>query len=224
MKNKQFLELPNIYAIIHELRTPLLELQSATKSGDCKAGHLIAQQTVKLFDSLLYAQRLDAVSKQDLIHNPYSLVAVTEESLQRLSKFAQLHHVQLQLEFDYAHKHSVGLIKSAFDHATDSLLHGIISACQSVNRSVVKISINHRSRPTLRVFSPALNLDQPHSIQRLHSRRTKTDMQLHNRGGLLLARYIYHQIGSAMSFTANQHGQGLKINFKTIHQLSLMGV
>lgn len=219
MKNKQVLSLPSVYSIISELRLPLVELNLLNQQGDLTTSSEVAQQTLTLFDSFLYAQKLENINRQDLEYTPYSLVIATEECLHRVEAFAKLYGVNLQLEFDHKHRQSVGLVKPAFDCATHSLLYSIISASQNQTKADLKIKISHRNWPSLRFLGSNLKLSKASKTNLVN----KFNIRSSGLGsGLVLAHFIYSQIGSAVNLIANQHGQGLKINFKTIQQISLI--
>ena len=215
--------LTNIYNVISEMRTPLSELKILTEAGDLKASSEVARQTLELFNSFLYAQKLEREGIEESTYLPYSLVAATEDILDKITPFAKLYEVDLELHTDKAKKVGVSLIKKAFDHATHSLLHGLIVSLQNASQARLKIKVLHKDMPTLKFFSQ--DIDISFKDEHTSNASIKTKMNPYCSGissGLLLANLIYGRMGSKLSFTSNQHGQGFGVNFKRTRQMSLV--
>ena len=209
--------------LFSEMRIPLSELKMLSEAGKLEASSEVAKQTLELFDSFLYAQRLEKNEINDLHYLPHSLVAATEDVLGRISPFAKLYGVNLELQADKPKKMGVSLIKQAFDYATHSLLHSLISSLQNTSQARLRISVSHKELPTLKFFSQ--DIDALFKDGNLLDSLVKAKLNPYCSGlgsGLLLANLIYRQMGSKLSFASNQHGRGLWVNFKPTRQMSLM--
>ena len=222
MQDNQSLGLANIYSLIAEMRTPLAELKILNQRGDLEASAEVAKQTLELFNSFLYAQKLEG-KDANLRPAPHSLVAATENVLDKIYPFAKLYGVNLEFKAGSLKNCNVSLIRQAFDHATHSLLHSLISSLQNTRSARLKIRVVNQGTPTLRFFSS--DVDAFFKDKSVFDSFAKLKLNAHCAGlssGLLLANLIYHQMGSKLNFIANQHGQGLWINFKPTRQMSLM--
>lgn len=223
MRDGQLLGLTDIYSVIAEMRTPLLELKMLSEAGDLKASNEVAKQTLELFNSFLYVQKLENKQVKDLSFLPHSLAAATEDVLHKVSPLASLYGVNLEFQADKPQNKGVSLIKQAFDHATHSLLHSLISSLQNISPASLKIKVSYKDLPTLRVFSQ--DVDLPSNDKHIFNSLPKAKLNPYFSGmgsGLLLANLIYRQTGSKLSFISNQHGQGLGVAFKPTRQMSLM--
>ena len=223
MRDGQPFGLVNIYSVISEMRTPILELKMLCEAGDLEASREVSKQTLELFDSFLYVQKLENREVEDLNYLPHSLVAVTEDILDKLSPFAALYGVNLEFKVDSPKKMGVSVIKKAFDHATHSLLYSLISSLQNKSKASLKIRAVYRGEPILKFFSRDIDgfFNDSNILNSLV--RSKLNPQCSGVGsGLLLASSIYQQTGSKLSFVSNQHGRGLGVNFKSTRQMSLV--
>ena len=144
MPENQHLGLPNIYNVISEMRTPLLELKMLNQAGDLKASREIADQLLALFNSFLYAQRLEREGDR-LQYLPHSLSAATEDVLEKVAPFADIYGVKLEYQTDRPKRLGVSLVKQAFDHATQSLLHSLISSLQNNRSARLRVKVSHRA-------------------------------------------------------------------------------
>ncbi len=223
MRDGQTLGLVNIYSVISEMRTPLLELKMLSEAGNLEASREVAKQTLGLFDSFLYVQKLENKEIDNLNYLPHSLIAVTEDILDKLSPFAKLYGVNLEFKVDTPKKLGVSLVKKAFDHATHSLLYSLISSLQNKTKTSLKIRAVYSGEPVLKFFS--------RDIDRFFNDKSILDFLVRSKlnpqcsgigSGLLLANSIYQQTGSKLSFVSNQHGRGLGVNFRSTRQMSLV--
>ena len=222
MSGSQYLGFANLYNVIAEMRTPLLELQMLNQAGDLKASQEIANQLLALFNSFLYAQQLEKGASQ-LHYLPYSLPAATEGILEKMKPFAQLYGVQLEFQTDKPKQGGVSLVKQAFDHATQSLLHSLISSLQNNKAACLRVKVSHRGCPTLQVFSRDTDLNFHNKLNSLVTPKLKLNSACSGLGsGLMLANLIYRRVGSQLNFSSNQHGWVLKVNFKLTQQMTLM--
>lgn len=217
MDESRVLGFSSLYGVVAEMRTPLAEIQMLLDAGKLKEGREVISQTLELFNGFLYAQRLEA-SEEDLNFSPHSLAASTEHILHKVTPFARLYDVSLDFKTS-AKKINVNLSQPAFNHATFGLLYSLISFLQNKKKARLGIRTACKEVATLRFFSSDLEIFQKHNL----SSSTKLNPHASGLGsGLILANSIYRQIGSRLSFVANQHGRGLSVDFKTTRQMTLV--
>ena len=222
MPENQHLGLPNIYNVISEMRTPLLELKMLNQAGDLKASREVADQLLALFNSFLYAQRLEREGSQ-LQYLPCSLSAATEDVLDKVAPFATLYGVRLEFQTDKPKRLGVSLVKQAFEHATQSLLHSLISSLQNSQSARLRVKVSHRGKPTLKIFSRDIDLNFQNRFDAAATPKLRTNAHCSGLGsGLMLANLIYRRTGSRLNFASNQHGRGLWIDFRPTRQMSLV--
>ena len=156
IETQQPLRLTDINGVIAEMRTPLLELKLLTEAGDLATSREVAEQTLALFDSFLFARRLDReVNGQSLVSSPHSLATVTATVLHQVAPLAKLYGVNLDFSPGKESKTmGVHLPKVAFEHATRSLLHSLISALQNKAAGVVTHSTQLPPITNVEVFQP----------------------------------------------------------------------
>ena len=212
----------HIYNVMAEMRTPLLELKLLSQAGDLKASQEIADQLLALFDSFIYAQHLEQTASQ-LHYAPCSLAAATEEVLAKMEPFAKLYDVQLEFQSDKRGRAGVSLARQAFDHATQSLLHSLISSLQNIKSARLRVRVSHANRPSLRFFSRDFDPGFCQGLERPALPRLKLNSACSGIGsGLMLADLIYGHLGSKLHFASNQHGGGFQVAFKPTRQMNLM--
>ena len=84
----------DLQSIISEMRTPLVELKLLAEAGRLKEVSEMARQTLCLFESFLYAEKL--VSSQDSVAAAqYSLPLLTANVLDDLRPLAKLYKIKL---------------------------------------------------------------------------------------------------------------------------------
>ena len=221
-RRNPYLAISHIHNVMAEMRTPLLELKLLSQAGDLRASREIADQLLALFDSFLYAQRLEQPDSQ-LRHAPCSLAAATEEVLAKMEPFAKLYGVQLDFQSDKRGRVGVSLARQAFDHATRSLLHSLISSLQNIQSARLRVRVSHTGQPSLKFFSPDLDPSFCQALERPASPRLKLNSACSGIGsGLMLANLIYERLGSRLHFASNQHGGGFRVAFKPTRQMNLM--
>ena len=217
---QSFLGLNALQTIIAELRTPLLEVKLLSEAGDLKSAQEVSRQTLTFFDSFLYAQTLHSrqFENSPKRYLPYSLNVVTEDALQQIMPLARLYDIKLELKT--CKRIYISCVREAFDHATHSLLHSLISSLQNKPGATLKIRITRQGQPRLKFLSSQISGLKLRGVSQSRVKALPDTSGLGS--GLLLANVIYAWMGSKMKFIANQHGSGLGIDFKNSRQISLM--
>lgn len=211
------------YSILAELQTPLAELGAVAEASRQMSVQALANQTLRLFNGLIYAQRLDGQSADSLDWQAVSLTKATADIVADLEPLAELYNVSLSLDSDNS-KTGVSLVRPAFDCATHCLLSGFLSRLQNCKRPELNIRITNPAQPSLEVVSRAVSLE-PEDFQVAGSQRVRQKLRPERPGlasGLVVAGLIYRRLGSALSFINGDDGRGVRVAFKPIRQMSLV--
>lgn len=213
----------DVYSILAELQTPLAELGAVADASRRPDIQALANQTLRLFNGLIYAQRLAGQPDESLDWQPVSLAQATTDIVADLAPLADLYKVSLDLAPNPA-KSGVSLVRPAFDCATYCLLSGFLSRLQNQSRARLGIKVTNPSQPSLEVVSRAINLS-PDDFQVATSQRVRQRLRPGRPGlasGLVVANLIYRRLGSALNFISGDEGRGVRVAFKPIRQMSLV--
>ena len=214
------LEMADFQSIIAEMRLLLLETKLLTEAGELQGSQELARQSLALFDSLLYAHRLQS-RQTKAEYSSHSLIAVTEDVLEHMTPLAKMYQIRLEFETKTPKKIGVSVVKPAFEHATRSLLHGLIMSLQNQPKACLRIRAGCLKLPTLRFFSDKIPVAHQNNSVKLARSKINPDVSGLS-SGLLLARWIYRQTGSQFKWTSNQYGRGIGVAFRPTRQMSLM--
>ena len=209
----------DLQSIVAEMRMPLVELKLLAEAGRLKEVRETARQTLRLFESYLYAQQL-VNSQQAPAPAQYSLPLLTADVLDDLRPLAKLHDVQLDFATPSRLGQPVSLVKTTFERATHSLVYALISCLQNKPQASLRIRVSTGFNPQLHFFSHLLQLSRQ---QLQFQTRPKADLGSASQvGGLPLANLLYDQLNSPLKLLANQHGGGLTVGFQATKQVLLM--
>lgn len=212
----------DIYSILAELQTPLAELGVLADASRQPEVQAVANQVLRLFNGLVYAQRLEGQSSDQLDWRPISLAAATEEVIVDLKPLARLYNVSLEL-LPGSGSAGVSLVRPAFDCATYCLLSGLLSRLQNRPRARLRVKITNPDQPSLEAVSPSINLAQADFEST--GRRVRQKLQPGRVGlasGLLVAGLIYRRLGSALNLISSGEGRGVRVAFRPTRQMSLV--
>ena len=213
----------DIYSILAELQTPLAELGAVAETSRQPAVQALSNQILRLFNGLVYAQRLDGQPSENLDWQSVSLAKATADIVADLAPLAELYNVSLNL-VPNSSKTGVSLVRPAFDCATYCLLSGFLSRLQNQARARLEVRVTNPSQPSLEVISRGISL-APDDFQIVSSQKVRQRLRPSRPGlasGLVVASLIYRRLGSALSFINGDEGRGVRVAFKPIRQMSLV--
>ena len=212
----------DIYSILAELQTPLAELGALAGTSGQSEVQAVANQVLRLFNGLVYAQRLEGQSAEQLDWRPASLAAATESIVLDLKPLARLYNVSLEL-LPSPQVSGASLVRPAFDCATYCLLSGLLSRLQNHPRAKLRVRITNPDQPRLEAVSPSISLAS--SDFESTGRRVRQKLQPARVGlasGLLVASLIYRRLGNALSLISGGEGRGVRVAFRPTRQMSLV--
>lgn len=209
----------NIETVVAEMRTSLAEINFLASGGRLKEVGEVARHTLQLFETFLYAQRLET-SIRTLESGQYSLSSLTDKVLNNLRPLAGIYDIKLRFKEVPRKETRVRLVKDLFEKATHSLLLGLISSLQNEQSSILEITVRDKPQPALRLFSPSLRLRREHLS---FPEKTLRYNPVSSGAGysLPLAKFLYTAGQSPVKFLANQYGTGLRIDFQITQQIPL---
>lgn len=213
----------DIYSILAELQTPLAELGAVAEASRQADVQAIANQTLRLFNGLIYAQRLEGQPDETLQWQSVSLAKATADIVADLAPLADLYKVSLDLSPSPSES-GVSLVRSAFDCATYCLLSALLSRLQNQRRARLTVRVTNPAQPSLEVVSRVISLS-PDDFQVAAGGRVRQKLQPGRPGlasGLVVANLIYRRLGSVLSFINGDEGRGVRVAFEPIRQMSLV--
>ena len=149
----------NLYlpSIVAEMRTPLAELNILASAGRLREVRELTQHISYLFESFLYAQKLE-VEREEFASEQYSLSVITTEILAKMQALASFYNIKLDLREPQRRTSYVSLNKEIFEKATHCLLYALIVALQNQETASLEIKLEAGPQPSLRFFSSKLNI------------------------------------------------------------------
>ena len=206
-------------AIVAEMRTPLAELNILARAGRTEEVRELTQHILSLFESFLYAQKLE-VGSENLPLSQYSLSVITTEILRKMQVLASFYNIELNLRDLHRQSTNVYLNKEVFERATHSLLYALILSLQNQATASLEVRLGTSPQPSLRFFSRELSIGREHFVFQTKTTRSGV-LKPGYSYGFPLAHFLYKQLNSPLRFLSNQHGSGLTVGFKTTQQLLL---
>ena len=216
------LAVADIYSILAEIQVSLAELGAVAEASRQPAVQAMADQVLRLFNGLVYAQHLEGQSVNQLEWRPTSLVTATTDIVVDLEPLAKLYNVSLELH-PSLFTAGVSMVRPAFDCATYCLLSGFLSRLQNRPRAKLRVRVANPHQPSLEVVSPAISLAQSDfefSTHRMRQKLQPTRVGLAS--GLLVASLIYRRLGSALNFINGGGERGVRVAFEPLRPLSLV--
>ena len=216
------LAVADIYSILAEIQVSLVELGAVAEASRQPAVQAMADQVLRLFNGLVYAQHLEGQSVNQLEWRPTSLVTATTDIVVDLEPLAKLYNVSLELH-PSLFTAGVSMVRPAFDCATYCLLSGFLSRLQNRPRAKLRVRVANPHHPSLEVVSPAISLAQSDfefSTHRMRQKLQPTRVGLAS--GLLVASLIYRRLGSALNFINGGGERGVRVAFEPLRPLSLV--
>ncbi len=216
------LAVADIYSILAEIQVSLAELGAVAEASRQPAVQAMADQVLRLFNGLVYAQHLEGQSVNQLEWQSTSLVTATTDVVVDLEPLAKLYNVSLELH-PSLFTTGVSMVRPAFDCATYCLLSGFLSRLQNRPQAKLRVKVTNPHQPSLEVVSPGISLTQ--SDFEFSTRRVRQKLQPTRVGlasGLLVASLIYRHLGSALDFINGGGERGVRVAFKPLRSLPLV--
>ena len=212
----------NITSILAELQTPLTELKLLAEKNDSQQVLTLANQVLGLFNSLVYAQRLNQEPNFEFHWQPGSLNGLVTASVDRCRPLAGLYGVELDFQSPIKNI-PISVVQPAFDYATQSLIYGLVSSLQNANKPRLMIKLIASRRPSLSLVSRDIDLFKRDF--RLLGYRVRNKINPMSSGclsGLLIANLIYDRVGSRFDLINSRAGRGVRVGFSPSRQLNLI--
>ena len=211
----------DIYTVLAELQTTLTELNLLAATGQTAAVATVSKSLLRLFNGLIYIQRLERDSHGQSDYQPVSLTTATTKIVDELRPMASLYGIDLDLGGRVGV--SAAVVRPAFDYATYSLIHGLISSLQNQDRARVSVNVVNRNSPGIEFLSPVI--DRNWSVLRpprpaIRSRQNPAVSG--QTSGLLVANLIYGRFGNKIRFIQKPRLGGFRVNFRPTRQLNLI--
>lgn len=220
-QHAQSSDLSSAYALVAELRNPMLEVLLESERTGTRSQYVVAKNAIKLLDGFLYAQELAAKNQLEMF--PCSLGALAKDAVESIRPLASLYGIK----FRFRSAKGLGLVsldRQAFMHGTHGLLYTVINTLQNKPCNVDIVVEMRDGTPLIRVFADQLDIIEQ-DLKTGKGLRTKINTKASgSQTGIVLAGMLYEMMGEGLTFNSNQYGKGFTASFQPTLQTSLIDV